>query len=161
MIRNAHAGDHDAVVGMMVAYVERTPYAEVYVDPAEHASVLFAASLGQGVLLVDEVAGVVMGALVVLVTPYMGSVIAEEVGWWHPSPRVLLELLDVAQCQVVQKGATVLKVSAPSWTSLGRYFKRRGFAPLEVVYTRALTPHGHARRSQPQRCRPGTTRSRS
>ena len=154
MIRNATPRDRDAVVAAMVRYVRATPYGRVLIEPEAHAPQLFDASLETGLCLVDYAGDVLVGCIVLLVNPLMGQVVAEEIGWWHESPRGLLELARVAERQAVQKGVTVLKMSAPAWTDLGQFYRRQGFEELETVWTKVLTngldERGH-RGSRPRR----------
>lgn len=153
MIRNATRADRDAVVAAMVAYVAATPYGRVLVDPGQHAPVLFDAALEAGIVLVDYDDGDLVGCIVLTVTPFMGQVVAEEIGWWHRSPRQLLELARIAEVQAVQKRATVLKMSAPTWTSLGAFYRRQGFTELETVWTKALNHGLDQRRHRGSRAR--------
>lgn len=138
-IRAVEDADVSAVLSYISAHVRRSVYRAVLPDPSTHDEELMIAARRRGVaLVVDDPDGIVMGTLIMPIYDYMGSAIAEEVAWFADDARDLLRLFAAGEREAVQKGATVLKMSAPASTDLGAFYARRGYEPLESVFVKVL-----------------------
>lgn len=157
-IRAVEDADVPAVLSYISAQVRRSVYRAVLPDPSTHDEELMIAARRHGVaLLADDPDGVVVGTIIMPIYDYMGSAIAEEVAWFADDARDLLRLFALAEREAMQKGATVLKMSAPASTDLGAFYARRGYQPLESVFVKVLQ-HGMGGNrdggSRPRRRRP-------
>lgn len=139
-IRDVEDEDVEPVLVYIAREVARSGYQHVLPDPLQDAGTLMKAARDQGVALgaFDE-AGRVVGCLIMPMHAYMGAMLAEEVAWFAETQRDLLRLFDQGEVQAVQKGASVVRMSAPAWTQLGAFYGRRGYQPLETSYVKVLS----------------------
>lgn len=155
-IRQVTEDDFDAVLAYIQRWVSTSVYARVLPDPSTHDEFLLWSAWTNGVALAafDE-QGAVVGTLVAWMHDYMGSVIAEEVAWFAEDRRDLLRLFALAEREAVQKGADVLKMSAPASTDLGAFYARHGYSPLETVFVKVVEHGLGERRHRSGRARSG------
>jgi GNAT superfamily N-acetyltransferase len=101
--------------------------------------------LEHGHIVVGERDGVLVGfiALVAAPHPISGEPVAEELAWWvEPSARrgrLSYYLLRSAEDWARQKGLSMLKMVAPSGSTVGAFYERLGYSPVETAYIKRLT----------------------
>jgi hypothetical protein len=153
-IRQVEDDDVDAVLAYIARCVKRSHYAEILTDTSTHDEALMFQALTRGVALAAWKKGTdVVGVIVVPIHAYMGSSIAEEVAWFADDPRDLLRLFALAEREAVQKGANVLKMSAPAGTDLGQFYARHGYRTLETAFVKVVAHGMGERRNRTRRAR--------
>jgi len=146
VLREATLEDTPALVRMAEHFIRGTAYADLltFNEPAIHT--LIALVLGHGVIYVTEIDRALVGmiAIVALPHPVTGELYADELAWWvEPAYRgtsVGPHLLDAAERWALARGAAMMKMIAPVGSSVGAYYLRRGYRPIEIAYGKVL--HG-------------------
>lgn len=148
-IRLATPEDVPALQRMGLAFVAGTPYAEIF-DITEAslerlAAFIFAAGPDVAAILLAEDDAGVFGMLALAAVPAVlsGQIYADEIVWWvDPSHRGAQragpELLRSAQDWAREHGCYMIKMVAPSGSTVGTFYERLGFSPLETAFTMVL-----------------------
>lgn len=147
-IREAREADLYRVFEMGVHFIVSEPrYALIFQWQPEALEAFIrelAAGDQSGILVVERDAGELLGmvVLVMVPNPFGGPPWAEEFAYWLDPParrgRLAYQLLGAAEDWARRKGAAVLKMVAPWGSQIGKLYERRGYEPLEVIYTLRL-----------------------
>jgi GNAT superfamily N-acetyltransferase len=145
-IREATLDDLDRIVELAARFIGQGPYAALLLlaPNRPHLERLVQIILEHGVVLVGEVDGTIEGmlALTALPHPTTGEPFGDELAWWvNPEVRASRlgpRLLQAAETWCQARGLPWLKMIAPAGTSVGRYYERHGYAPLETAYLKRL-----------------------
>ena len=140
IIREATADDEAAVVGMALAFLRSSSYAE-FEGPPEQLKTLFRALLSIGVVFLAEDGGEPIGMLALAAVPHVltGQLYGDEVAWWvRPDSRggpAGLRLLRAAEQWAGQRQLMCLRMVQPAdEPAVGRLYQRRGYRVVEVSY---------------------------
>lgn len=143
-IREATDDDGQRLVDMAQHFLLMTPYGRL-ITPSLDQLVGFVEMIRTlGVILVAERLGRIEGmiGLVALPHPIDGSLVAEEIAWWvEPAYRggtLGPRLLVAAEGWSRQKCARVLKMVAPTGTTVGDFLTHRGYRAVETAYYKGL-----------------------
>ena len=160
MIRQATAADISRLVEMTTRFILTTRYRE-WLDAAmpERIAAFVALVLEHGVIFVadrvPEVPGpewqqgagsrhelVGMIALLVFEHPLTGRLMAEEVAWWvepeHRNSTVGPRLLHHMERWSVQKRLHMVKMVAPTDSSVGDFYQKQGYQAIETHWLRVF-----------------------
>jgi GNAT superfamily N-acetyltransferase len=145
MIREATADDRERIVEMGMSFAVVSEYNEtVAAKPGvigETIDRMLASP--DGVILVAEIEGVVMGmiGMVAYEHPYSGDRTAQEMFWWvDPSTRgssIGIKLLRAAEVWAKERGAKAMQMVAPN-ASVASLYSRLGYRRLETAYQRSI-----------------------
>jgi GNAT superfamily N-acetyltransferase len=151
ILRAAVPSDRDAVVTLGLCFHAETPYGDLLrVDP-DRIGAQFDVALAHGVVFVaerDDVPGPngpeLIGFLALAALTHMlsGDHYAEEMGWFvlpayrtgTLGPRLLRRAEEWAQAN----GCTFLKMAAPYGTTIGSFYARAGYQPIETAYLKRV-----------------------
>ena len=142
-IREAVAGDLDAIVAMGEHFLAQTPYqTRIGRNPAQMRALAEHLITGaHGALFVAARAGTLVGMIGVFVFPHpiSGEAIGSEVMWWmEPDARGAgIRLLRAAERWVKARGATRFQMIAPT-PDVEAIYERLGFEKVETVYQRSV-----------------------
>ena len=144
-IRPATLEDVPRLVAMGRRFLASSAYAGTIAEnPAQMAACATALiTAPDGVVLVAEGPGGLVGMLGLLIVSHAlsGERVAGEVFWWvEPEARGDgLRLLRAAEAWACGRGATRIQMIAPrAVPAVGRVYARRGYAPIETLYSRTL-----------------------
>lgn len=149
ILRPATVADRAAVVALALHFHASSPYAQLLAVDAARVGAVFDVALATGVVVVaepeysddDDLAG--FFALVVVPHELSGERAGIEVGWWvQPElrngtlgPRLLRWAEEWAQAH----GVAFVKVAEPGvGTSVGRFYARVGYQPVETAWMKRL-----------------------
>lgn len=83
-----------------------------------------------------------MLAIVALPHPLTGVPIAEEIAWWvepeHRNSTIGPKLLRSAEQWATTNGANVVKMVAPAGSTVGEFYERLGYRPVETAYIKRV-----------------------
>lgn len=139
MIRPATLSDIPAMVEMGRRFTDKAGFADhVGYDDQSAAALLEGLIEGAGVCLVGDRC---MAAALVFPHPYNRShIAAQELFWWSEG-REGIRLLRALEQAVRDRGAqslTMITIEAIEPDSMGRLYRKRGFAPVEHHYLRTF-----------------------
>lgn len=154
-IREATGDDKHRLVEMAARFLLETPYGRLFDDKATPDTIarLIDQVLTFGAIFVAEETGpgrygrtalklTGMLAIVVVPHPLTGRNYAEEIAWWvepeHRIGRVGPNLLRSAEEWATTKGANMCKMVAPEGSSVGGFYERLGYQPVETAYLKRL-----------------------
>lgn len=144
IIRQATAADIPALLELAAHFRERTTYQKFVAWRPEQIARLIPRVLDVGVILLAEDGDQALGmlALAVLEHPYTGELVADELVWWvepHARNRSIgPRLLRGGEAWARAKGATILSMVAPVGSSVGAYYERLGYTPVETRHHKVL-----------------------
>lgn len=146
-LRRATADDTPSLIRLAGHFIEGTIYGEIFAVNPQALEVLIALILTRGVVfVVDAGASGIIAMLGAIAVPHpvTGDLFAEEQAWWvEPEYRgtsVGPALMDAFEQWAYEQGARFAKVAAPAGSSVGTYYARRGYRPIEIAYGKVL--HG-------------------
>ncbi len=148
-IRPATLEDRDAIVTLAWHFAQSGIF-DAWLGAATEASVvtITEAMLATGdqaciAVAVDD-AGGVFGVIALLELPNLisGERYADELVWWvEPEHRDCLAgpaLLTYAEDWARMRGVRFIKMVAPHRSTVGRFYARAGYRPVETVYAKVL-----------------------
>lgn len=151
IIRPATRADLPALVRLGLAFAQSPVYAAVVGETRPETILTFLEALftiyGEALYIpvAEEADGRLVGGLVLVdaLNPMSGTRYADETAWWvDPAARGRLVgplLLDAAETWATARGLPLMKMVAPvASPAVGRFYTRRGYAPLETAYLRSL-----------------------
>lgn len=147
MIREATMADMPDLLRMAEAFYATTDQGAVIPYCPVSAEATARTLLGNGVLLVAEAAGRVVGMIGCMVAPSLlnhAALVASEVMWWvDPSCRdsgAGMRLMRAAEQAVREAGAKISSMVRlrTSPEGVGTIYERLGYAPSEYVHTKVL-----------------------
>jgi GNAT superfamily N-acetyltransferase len=147
-IREATPVDIPQLQRMGLEFIKGTHYETLFHVTAESLEILakFLFDIGpqSTILLAEDDAGVIgMLAIVALPAPLSGQLYADEMVWWvDPRRRGWIRvgpaLLRSAEDWARARGCYMIKMVAPSGSTIGTFYGRVGFTPLETAYVKVL-----------------------
>lgn len=149
-IRQAIEDDVPALIAMAQAFVETTAvYGRLFKatpESLEHlARLLFQFGDQAAILLACEDEGPCFGMLAIVASPHpiSGALYADEVVWWiDPSHRGAMragpKLLRAAENWARDRNCNMVKMVAPHGSTVGRFYERLGYEPVESAYAKVL-----------------------
>lgn len=149
-VRQAQFSDLDRCVEMALAFINQTAYQRVLAPSHQSLSSLALTLLEQGVIFLLETqtepgnSPEVVGMLgVFLVThPISGILIASEICWWvepaHRGGSGSMRLIAHAEEWARSQGAKAFHMIAPTGSSAGEVYRRRGYVEVETSFHREL-----------------------
>lgn len=147
LVRHATDSDMLAIIAMAERFYAETHYAAIVPLAPESAAGLAIVLMDQGVLLLAEREGAVVGMVGLFLEPFTFNIsvqVATELVWWvEPEARetgagvALLEAIEPA-CR--RRGAHLIRMmtlhsSPPHAAAL---YKRRGYVPTEHAFTKEI-----------------------
>lgn len=157
IIRLATFDDGPRLCEMAARFLETTAYAQLVVWEPEPLANLVYAVLEQGVIYVaeelaewapgnDDSIGDAepIGMIALVARPHVmnSTRYGDELAWWvepaHRGGEAATLLLDRAEQWARENGLSVLKMSAPAGSMIGRLYERRGYVLLESTYQKTL-----------------------
>jgi len=151
ILRAATAADRADVVALALNFHAESAYGYLLAVDPQRVGVLFDLALDQGVVFVaerDTVPGpagpelVAFLGLVVLEHTLSGDRYAEEVAWWvepeYRSGTLGPRLLALAEEWASAHGCAFLKMVAPIGTTVGAFYERRGYQPIETAFMKRV-----------------------
>lgn len=160
MIRPATAADTPRLVEMATRFLRSTPYGEVVEPDPACLAALIAVVLEHGVIFVADYpmyTRVIDGDVVEQGDPYLvgfiglaalphplsGELYADEQVWWvepeHRHGLIGPRLMQAAEAWARQQGCRSVKMVAPHGSSVGEYYSRMGYRPVETAFVKFLT----------------------
>jgi GNAT superfamily N-acetyltransferase len=145
LIRELRVDDLARAADLGERLIDATPQAGLFppgADRRARVEAIVRLALERGVLLGADVDGTLVGGLGLVVVPHLlsGRPMALEVAWWvDPAQRTRglgPKLLAAAEAWSCTRGISMLQMFAPQGSAFGRYFARRGYAPLETPWMR-------------------------
>lgn len=143
IIRPATPGDRGAVLLMVRHFLDHSLYGALFESDVD-AGGLFDTVLAAGLVLVADNGDHLVGmlAIVALLHPLGGKLYAEEVCWWvepeHRSGFIGPKMLRSAEDWARRKGCSVVKMVAPHGSTVGDFYGRIGYTPIETAYIKVL-----------------------
>lgn len=144
-IRKATHADLDVLLAMARNFLALTAYGPLVGNVATFQLEYFIDDvLAHGVVLVADDGGQVLGLIALYpgLHPISRQAYADELAWWvEPVCRhasVGQQLLEAAERWARDCGLTMLKMVAPAESSIGAFYARMGYAPVETAYQKAL-----------------------
>lgn len=143
-IRRATAADAPAVVRMGLQFLAETRYHGLLSPNVDQLSRLIGFLLEHGLVLVAVREHAIVGMLLAHVGPHAisGELTGTEVAWWmdpaHRGGSAALRMLHQAEAWAVTQGAVRFQMIAPSDSTVGELYQRRGYEHVETIYQRAL-----------------------
>lgn len=146
-VRDATAGDMDAIVAMSERFYATTEYPAIAPFCAESVRGLAEGLADAGIMLVAEHDGEVVGMAGLAVAPFLfnrATLAAYEVVWWvNPGVRAGgtgLALLAEIERSARAKGCKAIQMVslATSPPHVGRVYQRCGYRHSETSYTKVL-----------------------
>lgn len=146
MIRPYAATDYQRLLEMAYAFHRAQPlYSQLGEVVDSKVPELVALTLARGcVFMAEDGTGRVVGFIAgcVLEQLWSGLPILEELVWWvdlearsgSHGPRLLRSLEDWAR----QKGVSMVKMVAPSGSSVGAYYAQLGYTAVETAYLKKV-----------------------
>jgi len=146
LIRPATVEDREAVVQLALAQFAESIYGQLMgtIDPVL-VGLHFDLGLSNGIVLVAEEDGIVVGFLGVVAHahPLNGEGFMRELAWTVAPPfrrgRVGPALLAEAENWGRRSGLSMIEMSAPEGSLVGRFYRRMGYRPVETAYFKRLT----------------------
>ncbi len=147
MIRPATIGDLDVVMDMAVQFYATTEYRNFAPFKMDTGEVLFRYMLDEGVVLVAEDEGVVVGMTALILTEFMFNTdykSAHEVCWWvNPGSRaggIGIALLRAIEPACRAKGATLIQMMSLSTSppQVDVLYRRAGYDLSEKSFVKML-----------------------
>jgi GNAT superfamily N-acetyltransferase len=142
-IRHATAADRPRVLELVDHFLAATQYGTLLGLP--HCGPdLFDLALTVGVIFLADVDAELIGmlALLALGHPLTGQPYAEELAWWvEPAHRIGLagpKLLRAGEEWATTRGCFCIKMTAPHGSTVGAFYERRGYEPIESSYAKKL-----------------------
>lgn len=145
MIRPAAPGDEAGILKLTREFLALSPYTTMFPPRDGHLEVLYKKLVEFGRIFVaadaaDQIVGIIAGAVVV--EPLNGEKYGEGVIWYvdkgHRGGDTGRKLLGVFRDWTSTNGATVLKMSAPAESPVGRLLVSLDFIPLETHFVMPL-----------------------
>lgn len=148
IIREARLTERRELLTMCLHFLDGTQYGAMFqVVPAALEAVVDSV-FAQGVAVVAEVDGQLVGMLgaLALEHPFSREVEMHELAWWveprYRSGACGPQMLGYLEHWTTTKGISVLKMVAPNDNPVvGRFLKRLGYRPVETAFVKVLT-HG-------------------
>jgi GNAT superfamily N-acetyltransferase len=153
-IRKATAGDLPGLIRMAGDFLRSTPFGQVLSGSHDALEAVIRATLTGGVIFVAEddsaedphdrragarLVGMIAGTLERTIT---GDCIGSELVWWvepaYRKTRLGPYLLRSLEDWTRQEGGTVLKMVAPAGSTVGNYYERLGYSPIETAHVKRL-----------------------
>lgn len=162
IIRKATVNDGLDIVEMTKRFLESSAYGRYFKFDEACVVNLIETVLGLGAIFVAEREdGRLVGMLgaVAIEHPLSGEKFAEEICWWvdpeHRSGSVGPKLLALLEGWVQMRGLDMVKIGAPADNpSVGNFYARLGYVPVETVYAKRFSDGLHDART------PGVGRGR-
>lgn len=151
-IRQATAADAPAILGLAHRFIESTLYVDLLQFNPDALGALTLQALETGVIFLGEVdtgslAGedwqpVGMIAGVVEVNPISGDRMVSELVWWvnpeHAKTSLGPKLLRSMEEWTRHNACLCLKMVAPAGSTVGRFYERLGYSPIETAYVKRV-----------------------
>jgi len=147
MIRNATHDDIPRIVEMAGRFYAQTHYVGIAPMAEESAAGLAILMMDQGVMLVAEADGAVVGMVGLFVEPFtfnIAKTMATELVWWvEPEQQrsgIGAELLAAIEPACRAKGADMIRMMCLAGQCEGAeaIYSRMGYTPSEHAYTKVL-----------------------
>ena len=147
MIRHATHEDIPRIVEMAARFYAQTRYVEIAPLVNESAAGLALLMMDQGVMLVAESAGNVVGMVGLFIEPFTFNVdktMATEIVWWvdpeHQRTGIGAELLAGIEPACRDKGADIIRMMclAGQSESAEAIYSRMGYTASEHAFTKVL-----------------------
>lgn len=147
MIRQAIHADIPRIVEMAARFYAQTRYPDIAPLAKESAAGLAILMMDQGVMLVADVDGEVVGMVGLFIEPFtfnVATTMATELVWWvepeHQRSGVGGELLAAIEPACRAKGADVIRMMCLAGQSEGAeaIYGRMGYVPSEHAFTKVL-----------------------
>lgn len=153
-LRLATAEDKPRLIEMAVRFLLESSYGEFFDAWAtpQSISVLIDNVLRFGAILVaevplthteeDRVELVGMLALIALPHPLTGQIYADEIAWWvdpeHRGGTLGPKMLRAAEDWATTNGANMVKMVAPAGSTVGSFYERIGYRPVESAFIKRI-----------------------
>lgn len=146
-IRTATHDDIPRIVEMAERFYAQTRYADITPMAKESAAGLAIVLMDQGVMLVAERDGVVVGMAGLFIEPFTFNVsktVATELVWWveleHQRSGIGMDLLAAIEPACRAKGADVIRMMCLAGQCEGAeaIYSRMGYVPSEHAYTKVI-----------------------
>jgi GNAT superfamily N-acetyltransferase len=144
-IREATIDDVPRIVELAGHFIEGTRYAQFLTkQPELLARMAVEMIAGKGLIVLGEVDGQVVGMLAVVpyVDPMTGVPMVDETVWWvepaYRSTRLGPKLLVAVEKWARQNGLLMCRMIAPHNSTVGAFYERFGYSPVETIYLKRL-----------------------
>jgi GNAT superfamily N-acetyltransferase len=146
-IRKATHDDIPRIVTMAERFYAQTRYGEIAPMAKESAAGLAIVMMEQGVMLLAEHDGEVVGMVGLFIEPFTFNItktMATEIVWWvepeHQRSGIGMELLAAIEPACRAKGADVIRMMCLAGQCEGAeaIYTRMGYVPSEHAYTKVL-----------------------
>lgn len=147
MIRNATHDDIPRIVEMAGRFYAQTRYVGIAPMAEESAAGLAILMMDQGVMLLAEADGAVVGMVGLFVEPFtfnIAKTMATELVWWvepeHQRSGIGAELLAAIEPACRAKGANMIRMMCLAGQCEGAeaIYSRMSYTPSEHAYTKVL-----------------------
>lgn len=145
--RAATQDDIPRIVEMAARFYAQTRYVDIVPMAKESAAGLAILMMDQGVMLVAEHAGEVVGMVGLFIEPFTFNVsktVATELVWWvepeHQRGGIGMELLAAIEPACRARGADVIRMMCLAGQCEGAeaIYSRMGYTPSEHAFTKVL-----------------------
>lgn len=150
-IREATEADIPRLIEMAVRFLLESRYGETFDNAATPDAIgrLVRQVLTFGTIFVAENdigpgAQAVVGMLAIVIVPHplTGKNYADEIAWWvEPNARggtIGPKMLRAAEQWATTNGANMVKMVAPSGTSVGEFYEKLGYEVVETAYIKTI-----------------------
>ena len=149
ILRAATDADRDQVVDLALRFHAATPYTQLLTVDRERVEAIFVVCLEHGIVLVAEAEHTAEGgelvafiALAAIEHSLSGDRYAEELGWWvephYRAGTIGPRLLAMAEAWARADGCVFLKMVAPIGTTVGQFYDRHGYQPIETAWMKRV-----------------------
>lgn len=147
MIRQATHDDIPRIVEMAGRFYAQTRYASIAPMAEESAAGLAIVMMEQGVMLIAEAEGAVVGMVGLFIEPFtfnIAKAMATELVWWvepeHQRSGIGAELLAAIEPACRAKGVNMIRMMCLAGQCAGAeaIYSRMGYTPSEHAYTKVL-----------------------